>query len=61
MTIVTFPRNFVATELIGQYFADVYPTRGHGATDCGECMDGLSDAEHFIKWLAERGIKVVQK
>lgn len=44
---------------IATYLAEVHPTRGHGRTDCGEMLEGLSDADHMLQWLAERGIAVV--
>ena len=44
---------------LSQYLADVYPARLHGRTDCGENLEGLSDADHMLQWLAERGIAVV--
>lgn len=43
---------------IREYFTRVYPARGHGATDCGEYLDGtghLPDAEHFVSWMRKRG------
>lgn len=52
-TVLTLCRN---------YFTQVYPARGHGATDCGEYLDGsagLPDGDHFLGWLWERGFKVV--
>lgn len=48
--------------LMTEYLERVYPARRHGATDCGEYLaDGgaLSDADHMIQWLAERGVAVV--
>lgn len=44
---------------VTEYLERVYPARRHGATDCGEYLaDGgaLSDADHMIQWLAERGV-----
>lgn len=47
-----------ALSVLATYLSRVYPARGHGATDCGEMLDGLTDAEHFVAWLRERGWKV---
>lgn len=44
---------------LASYLVRVYPARRHGATDCGECCDLLSDADHMLQWLAERGLTVV--
>lgn len=51
-----------ALELIRRYLADVYPSRRHGATDCGEYLDGsgnLPDEDHFLVWLAAEGYAIV--
>jgi hypothetical protein len=48
--------------LVAHYLANVYPSRGHGATDCGAYLDGtggLSDGDHFLMWLAAEGFVVV--
>lgn len=57
MTVLSLP---LATKIaaIREYFTRVYPARGHGATDCGEYLDGtghLPDAEHFVSWMRKRG------
>ena len=63
MTLHTFPAPRPARPspkaALSQYLSTVFPSRGHGATDCGEMLDGLSDADHMIQWLAERGLAVV--
>ncbi len=48
-----------APALVARYLAEVYPARGHGKTDCGEMLDGLSDADHFLIWLGAEGYVVV--
>lgn len=53
-----------ARALVAQYFERVYPARGHGATDCGEYLDGsghLPDGDHLLAWLASRGFVLVLK
>jgi hypothetical protein len=48
--------------LVQHYLANVYPSRGHGATDCGAYLDGtagLSDGDHFLMWLAAEGFAIV--
>lgn len=53
------PKSFLS-----HYLLSVHPARRHGATDCGEHLaDGgtLSDADHLIQWLAERGVALVGK
>lgn len=45
--------------LLAEYLERVYPTRCHGATDCGENLTDQSDADHMMQWLAERGVAVV--
>jgi hypothetical protein len=44
---------------LAEYLANIHPARRHGATDCGENLEGLSDADHMLQWLAERGLAVV--
>lgn len=48
-----------AKAALAEYLSTVHPGRGHGRTDCGEMLDGLSDADHMMQWLAERGIAVM--
>lgn len=51
-----------ARSLVADYLARIHPTRRHGVTDCGEYMDGsgaLSDGDHLLMWLGERGYVVV--
>lgn len=61
--VVPLPRPKVSPKAaLALYLSTVHPSRGHGATDCGEYLDGeggLSDADHMLQWLAERGIAVV--
>jgi hypothetical protein len=64
-TIHTFPSaiGLGAPALVAHYLASVYPSRGHGATDCGAYLDGtagLSDGDHFLMWLAAEGFVVVR-
>jgi hypothetical protein len=51
-----------ALEIVRDYFENVHPARGHGATDCGAMLDGtahLPAGDHFLMWLAIEGFKVV--
>lgn len=62
MTVLPFPTATPkpdALALLAAYLQHVHPARGHGKTDCGEMLDGLTDAEHFVAWLSSRGLRVV--
>jgi hypothetical protein len=64
MTILPFPTAapappaapLDALTLCRNYFTQVYPARGHGATNGSA---GLPDGDHFLGWLWERGFKMV--
>jgi hypothetical protein len=58
----SLPRRISPKAALTDYLERVYPARRHGATDCGEYLaDGgaLSDADHMLQWLAERGLTLV--
>jgi len=59
VSLVRRPVRLTPKGAVSLYLADVFPARRHGATDCGENMEGLSDADHMLQWLAEREIALV--
>lgn len=71
MTVIPFPTPAApqprnpgngALEAVRDYLDRVHPSRGHGATDCGEYLDGtgtLPDGDHMLAWLAAEGFVVV--
>lgn len=66
MTVIQFPPRQSAgngaLEAVRDYFDNVHPARGNGATDCGAFLDGsgaLHTGDHLLMWLWERGFKVV--
>lgn len=59
LPLLARPARLSPKAALAEYLAQVHPSRGHGRTDCGEMLGGLSDADHMMQWLAERGIAVV--